>query len=322
MVEKDASHFTFSNAYFETLVGACPDAIIGINRKGNITIFNEAAELLTGWKAEEVLNRMHVTRLYHPPESARLVKKEIYRAGKDGVGKAKNIEVSMKTREGHIVPIMLSAVVLRENDTEVGSVGFFHDLTHTKKLEEISITDDLTGLHNRHHFHSALAKEMERSTRYQRPLTLIYLDLDNCKPFNDNFGHNQGDKILRLVGKCAQQLLRTQDDAFRLGGDEFALLLVETDLPSGTLVAERFRQSFNAQWFETMSTAGKKLGPISISIGVAQYYSKDTKGDPGENADNLVMRADMAMYEAKRNGGDRVVKAGPYIGKQDASHDE
>lgn len=317
MPKHNAYSFPFKRDYFKTLVNACPDAIIGINRKGDITIFNEAAEKMTGWQSDEVIHRMHVTDLYHPPEIARKVKKVIYLADEDGVGQTRNIEVTMKTREGKLVPIMLSAVVLIENDVEVGSVGFFHDLTRTKQLEEISITDDLTGLHNRHHFHSVLAKEMERSTRYQRPLTLVYLDLDNFKPFNDNFGHNQGDKILRLVGQCARQLLRTQDDAFRLGGDEFALLLVETDLRSGALVAERFRQAFNDQWFKAVSSTGKQLGPISISIGVAQFHSKKDNGDPGENADNLVMRADMAMYEGKRAGGDQVVKAASHIGEKE-----
>jgi diguanylate cyclase (GGDEF)-like protein/PAS domain S-box-containing protein len=313
---KKKSPIHLNKDFCEALVGLCPDAIIGIDRKGRITIFNEAAEELTGYTAAEVVNTLHVTQLYHPPETARQIKKLIYRPDRDGVGRARNIEVTLKTRKGQLVPILVSAAVLFDNDTEVGSLGYFHDLTHTKHLEEISITDNLTGLHNRHNFHSVLAKELERSTRYHRPLTLVYLDLDNFKPFNDNFGHSLGDNILRLVGKCTRQLLRTQDDAFRLGGDEFALLLVETDLDSGTLVAERFRQAFNEQWSRAMSATAKHTGPISISIGLAQYNFRNDRDEPGENADNLLMRADMAMYEAKRAGGNRVVRAGPYIGEK------
>lgn len=319
MASNGGGHFTLNKAYFKTLVGLCPDAIIGINRKGIISIFNEAAEKLTGWHAHEVLNHMHVTRLYDPPETARKIKKLIYRQDKDGVGQIRNIEVTLSNREGQQVPIMLSAVALFDSDQEVGSVGYFHDLTRTKQLEKISITDNLTGLHNRHHFHSVLAKELERSTRYDRPLTLIYMDLDNFKPFNDHFGHNQGDNILRLVGHCARLLLRIQDTAFRLGGDEFALLLVETDLESGALVAERYRRAFNEQLYQTLSATGREMASVSISIGIAQYHCKDNKGDPGENADNLVMRADMAMYEAKREGGDRVIKALTFIGKKEPS---
>ena len=302
--------------YFESLVALSPDAIIGINRQGMVTLFNEAAENLTGWRMNAVLNKMHVTNLYDTPERARKVKKMIYRPEYGGVGRLKNMEVALKTREGRTVPIMLSAIVFIKQGREIGSVGFFHDLTRTKQLEEISITDELTGLHNRHHFYAVLAKELERSIRYNRPLTLLYLDLDNFKPFNDHFGHAQGDDILRLVGKCATNLLRIQDDAFRLGGDEFALLLVETDLDAGVLVADRFRKSFNEQWFKIISSKGKKLSPVSLSLGVAQYRNDDENGNKRENADNLVKRADMAMYEAKRAGGDRVVKAKSYIGKE------
>lgn len=321
MASTSGSQFPLNKASFKTLVDLCPDAIIAINRKGVITIFNEAAEHLTGWQADKILNRLHVTELYHPPETARLVKKLIYHPDKDVVGQVKNVEVRLKTRDGQLVPIMLSAVALHENDQEVGSVGFFHDLTRTKELERISITDDLTGLHNRHHFYTVLAEELERSTRYDRPLTLIYMDLDNFKTFNDQCGHNQGDNMLRLVGHCARQLLRTQDTAFRLGGDEFGLLLVETDLASGALVAERFRQAFNDQWFQSMTVAGNDVGPISISIGLAQYHHRGPNGEPGEDADNLVMRADMAMYEGKRKGGNQVVNAKPPPDKSREPHD-
>lgn len=307
------SDFILKEDFFERIVGLCPDAIIGINRQGVVTIFNEAAENMTGWKREEVLGKMMVTRFYHPPVLARVVKKMMYSPERSGVGQVKNMEVTVTTRDGHTVPIMLSAVLLFENGVEVGSVGFFHDLTRTRQLEEISITDDLTGLHNRHHFQSVLESELERSLRYNRPLTLLYVDIDDFKPFNDKFGHIEGDQVLRLVGKCARQLLRTQDDAFRLGGDEFALLLVETDLESGVRVAERFHKSFNEQWFKTMTARGKGYEPISLSLGVAEYHNQHGMGLPIESADDFVGRADMAMYAAKRTGGaNRVGKAPPY----------
>ncbi len=306
--------FVLKEDYFKRIVGLCPDAIIGINRQGVVTIFNEAAENLTGWKSDEVLGKMKVSQFYHPTSQARLVKKLMYNPDSSGVGQVKNVEVAVNTRDGNTVPIMLSAVVLQEDGVEVGSVGFFHDLTRTRQLEQISITDDLTGLHNRYHFHSVLAAELERSLRYSRPLTLLYMDIDGFKPFNDKFGHIEGDNVLRLVGKCARQLLRTQDDAFRLGGDEFALLLVETDLEAGALVAARFHKAFDKQWLKTMSARGKAfVAPVSLSLGVAEYHTEHGMGLPVESADNLVKRADMAMYAAKRSEGDHcVVKASPY----------
>lgn len=308
--------FIFKEDFFKTLIGHCPDAVIGANRSGTITIFNQAAEMLTGWTAKEVVGKMHVSEIYHPPVVARQVKKSIYQADKNGVGCVKNLEVKLKTRMGKIVPIMLSAVLLRDHETEVGSVGFFHDLTRTKKLEEISITDNLTRLYNRYYFHSILALELGRSERYIRPLSLVYFDLDNFKPFNDCFGHQEGDHVLRLVGRCCRLVLRTQDYAFRVGGDEFSLLLVETELADGVQVAERFRTTFNTQWSQNMPLADKKLKPITLSLGVAEYQrGNDELNDTGESGDYLIKRADMAMYEAKRAGGNRTVKAGSFIGE-------
>ena len=296
-------------AYFEALVAFCPDAIIGINRKGIVTLFNEAAENLTGWHCLEVLNKLHVTQLYYPPELARHIKKMIYLPNLGGPGRLKNLEVTLKTKENRTIPILLSAMVLIKKGKEIGSIGFFHDLTRTKHLEEISISDDLTGLHNRYHFYSVLAKEMDRSVRYSRPLSLVYLDLDNFKPFNDNYGHAQGDAILRLVGNCARQLLRVQDTAFRVGGDELALVLIETDLDGARQVADRLRAAFNEQWRTVMSVKDLKLNPVSLSIGVAQYHLEEKDNLPSEDVDNFVKRADMAMYQAKRAGGNCVVKA-------------
>jgi diguanylate cyclase (GGDEF)-like protein/PAS domain S-box-containing protein len=307
--------FKFKRDFFKTLVGHCPDAIIGANRAGIITIFNQAAEALTGWTAKEVMGKMHVSELYHPPVVARQIKKSIYKADKDGVGCVKNLEVKLKTREGHIVPIMLSAVLLKDNQTEVGSVGFFHDLTRTKKLEEISITDNLTKLYNRYYFHAILALELGRSERYVRPLSLVYFDLDNFKPFNDRFGHPEGDHMLRLVGLCCRMVLRTQDYAFRVGGDEFSLLLVETELVDGVQVAERFRMTFNEHWNQSMPPAGKKLKPVTLSLGVAEYQRGNGSDEMAESGEYLIKRADMAMYEAKRAGGNRTVRARSFIGE-------
>lgn len=315
MTDFSITHVAFKQANFQILVDLCPDAIIGINRQGLVTIFNEAAEIITGWPAAEVVGKLHVTQLYHPPQLARQVKKAIYSTSDESVGRVRNMEVTIKTRTGSEIPVLLSAVVLEEDGVEVGSVGYFHDLTRTKKLERISITDTLTGLYNRYHFHTVLDRELGRSERYHRALTLVYLDLDKFKPFNDTFGHPEGDNVLRLVGRCCRQILRTQDPGFRIGGDEFALLLVETDLEGGYLVAERFRHSFNKQWLQNISDKNQKLPPISLSMGVAQHNQEQLPNGENENADNLIRRADMAMYEAKRAGGNRVVTAGAYIGK-------
>jgi len=303
-----------SKDFLDKLVLMCPDGIIGVNREGTVIIFNEAAEKLTGLNAEGVLGKVSITDVYHYPELARDIKKKLYSPNNGGVGRVDGIEVYVKGSGGQKVPIRLSASLLNENGKEIGSVGFFHDLTERKQLEEElrrrSITDSLTGLYNRRHFHTILGDEVKRSGRYNRQLTLAYFDLDNFKPFNDNYGHQEGDNILRLVGESMKAMLRSTDYAFRVGGDEFAFLMVETDLEHGAPALERFRTIFNEKWPVRMSYLGSKLKPVTMSIGVAQLAIN-------EKSDKLQLRADLAMYEAKSAGGNCTVRASEEIGVKD-----
>jgi diguanylate cyclase (GGDEF)-like protein/PAS domain S-box-containing protein len=300
-----------SKDFLDNLVLTCPDGIIGVNREGTVIIFNEAAEKLTGMSSKDVLGKVSITDVYHPPELARDIKKKLYSPEHGGVGRVDGIEVYVKGVDCEKIPIRLSAILLTENGKEIGSVGFFHDLTQRKQLEEelrrLSITDALTELYNRRHFHTVLSDEVTRSARYDRRLTLAFFDLDNFKPFNDTYGHQEGDNILRLVSKSMKGMLRSTDYAFRVGGDEFAFLMVETDLENGAPVLERFRTNFNEQWPSRMSYLGSKLKPVTMSIGVAQLADK-------EKSDKFQLRADLAMYEAKGAGGDCTVRAGEEIG--------
>ncbi len=292
------------------LIASCPDGIIGVNRAGIVIIFNQAAERLTGLKAEQVLGKLSITEVYDPPDLARQVKKALYTGDYGPVGVVDGMEVEVKDVEGRTIPIRLSASLLSDEGDEIGSVGFFHDLTVAKEMERElrrrSITDSLTDLFNRRHFHTTLSLEVDRSARYNRPLSLAFFDLDRFKPFNDTYGHQEGDNILRMVSQVMDQGLRNLDQAFRLGGDEFGFILVETNADQGRLAMERFRQSFNQQWRSKMRYLGDDLLAVTLSIGVAQLA-------PGESGDQLIRRADLAMYEAKKDGGDRTVKARPEI---------
>lgn len=295
------------------LVETCPDGIIGIDRGGTVTIFNAAAEKLTGRKASDVVGKMSIQAVYGDPDLARKIKKDIYGPDHGGPGRVEGLEVTVKDVEGKNIPIRLSATLIFEGDEEIGSVGFFHDLTDRKAMEEelrkSAITDSLTGLYNRRQFHLTLTEEMARAKRYGGPLTLAMFDLDHFKPFNDTFGHLEGDAILRLVAECIGSAFRSTDQAFRLGGDEFAILLVETALANGGRVMERFQAYFSETWERKMSYLGRKLRPVTMSIGVAQLAGE-------EQSDKFQLRADLAMYEAKNAGGNRIVLAGEQIGME------
>lgn len=295
----------------KNIVALCPDGIIGIDRKGIVVVFNRAAEELTGYEREEVIGKLHVTQLYHPRDLARQIKKKICSPGNGKPGSLEDLEVAVMTKQGRVVPVALSATLIFKGGEEIGSVGFLHDLTSREEMEgilrELSITDGLTGLFNHRHFHSVLERELARATRYNRPLSLIMLDLDNFKRCNDLLGHLAGDNVLRLVGDTARTVLRAADHAFRYGGDEFTILLPETDLPSALTVAEKLRQEFKARCPYHVSTDRAKAREVTLSLGVAE-------ANPEEGPESLIRRADMAMYEAKRAGGDATMEAGARIG--------
>lgn len=310
MMEKD---FLDAKHILDAVVPLCPDGIIGINREGTVVIFNDSAENLTGYAKAEVIGKLHITDIYHPPDLGRKIKKKLHSPKYGGPGKLQALEVEVATKEKAKVPIRLSATLIHKQGQEIGSVGFFHDLTAERKLEgelrRLSITDSLTGLFNRRHFHSVLSHELARAKRYHRPLSLIMFDLDHFKQCNDQLGHLEGDNILRLVSSSAQETLRISDMAFRYGGDEFLFLLPETDLTSAVIVAEKFRKYFNAACPYRISLEEEDAAEsVTLSLGVAQAR-------PADDVDSLNKRADMAMYEAKAKGGDCTVKAEHAIGE-------
>ena len=166
-----------------------------------------------------------------------------------------------------------------------------------QKYMELSIKDELTQLYNSRHFKDSLTTEVERSLRYNHPLSILLLDIDNFKHYNDRYGHLAGNKVLVVLGQVIQESIRCTDLAFRYGGEEFTVILTETEVEGAQVVAERIRERFEAQAF---SPKPDEIIHNSVSIGLTQYKLK-------EDVKSLVQRADMAMYAAKRKGKNRVV---------------
>lgn len=159
------------------------------------------------------------------------------------------------------------------------------------ELLYLSIHDGLTGLFNRRYLYQKLQEEVERAKRQRRHLALIILDVDRFKDYNDSHGHLDGDQVLVTLGSIINSSIRQNvDTAYRYGGDEFAVLLIETNLEQASKVAERIRSSFESRHIDN----------CTLSLGVAGLnVEKDTMED-------LIRKADEAMYRAKRAGGNRV----------------
>ena len=165
-----------------------------------------------------------------------------------------------------------------------------------KKLQRLTIEDQLTGLYNSRHLFDQLDKEITRADRYFYSISLMFIDVDNFKSINDTYGHMIGDKILSLSGQRIKACLRSSDTAYRFAGDEFTILLPETKLSDAKIVGDRILAEF-AQ--DSLTIDENKITKFTLSIGIAEYQRK-------EGLEQFLHRADRIMYEAKKCEGNSI----------------
>jgi diguanylate cyclase (GGDEF)-like protein len=165
-----------------------------------------------------------------------------------------------------------------------------------KKIQRLAITDSLTDIYNRRHLFVLGQREFNRARRFKRPLSVIFIDIDHFKEVNDRYGHRVGDQVLTLITRTIQEHIRDIDVMGRYGGEEFLLFIPEVDLETSRHIAERIRSSVE----RALTNSRFSRPPVTISLGVVAL----TDDIPSLTA--LVARADAAMYEAKRDGRNRV----------------
>jgi diguanylate cyclase (GGDEF)-like protein len=194
----------------------------------------------------------------------------------------------------------LDVAAQRVYDLENNPVGFLcvaRDVTEAvllhQRLEALSITDDLTGLFNQRRFFSALAGEIERSRRFNRTFSLCFFDLDGLKQYNDSRGHVRGDQALRETAALFRSLVRASVDmCFRYGGDEFTIMMPETTRHEARIVTERILRHLSSHFSDE----------ITASVGIAEFSL-------AMEPEQLIEKADLAMYKAKSLGGNRIIVA-------------
>jgi diguanylate cyclase (GGDEF)-like protein len=192
----------------------------------------------------------------------------------------------------------------------IGAIETLQDITDHKRAEEelrqseqryreMSITDSLTKLYNSRHFFRQLVYEVERAARYEIPLSLLLLDIDNFKSYNDTYGHPAGDKVLKALSAVIRKELRGSDTAYRYGGEEFTVIFPDSEGIDALAAAERLRKRFERL---VLSPEKGARVTMTVSIGVSQYIRD-------EEASSFLERADMAMYRAKKQGKNRTLLA-------------
>ena len=211
-----------------------------------------------------------------------------------------DVPVSGRSEVGYLTEVFNDMVArLRQGREELAAIN---ETLRQKNFElhEISIRDSLTGLYNRKHLMETLDKEVSRSQRHSHSFSLLVIDIDHFKKYNDTYGHLAGDEVLRRLAAVFTESIRSSDYAARYGGEEFIIILPETGAGQGVEAVERIRHKMAEERFGGEDESIK----VTISVGVASYPEN------GEDAETVIRNADAALYEAKELGRNRVVLAG------------
>lgn len=266
------------------------DAYISVDEQGAVLDWNRAAETMFGWSRQAALTRL-ITQLIFPKGLPR------------GDGQVPLIGIAQRD-DGSELPVEVRVKELVIDGYERRSL-FIHDITERKQLERLrdkqAREDVLTKLPNRRALDERLPAAMALARRSQKPLAVLFMDLDGFKAINDTHGHAMGDNMLRLIAKRLAQSVRETDYVARWAGDEFVLLLDGSDPTAIEPWAKKL-----VQVIEEPMAAGDAALNVSVSIGVAVYLPASV-----ETANELLKRADVAMYDAKRFGKAQVRIAQP-----------
>ena len=288
----------------KTLINAIPAPIFYKNEHGIYTGCNAHFEAYLGRRPDEIVGQS-VYGL-SPPELAKVYEK----ADRDLMdqGGAQVYETSVVHADGSEHDVMFHKAVYNKSNGDVGGIiGVILDISERKELERklqaLASLDDLTQLPNRRELDNNLNQALARTARSDSPLALLFIDMDGFKVVNDDFGHEAGDEVLKLIAERIKGLLRKSDIAGRMGGDEFAVILEgNINLESTTLVAEKLLKALAAPYEVPANGSGKtRTAHISASIGIA-FAPQD-----GADLKTLLANADASMYAAKAQGKNRFV---------------
>lgn len=311
-----------SEEKFRQIATAAQDAIIIMDNDGRIAYWNPAAERIFGHTHEEAMGKelhafLGAARYYEAYGKA----SQRFRFTGEGAAIGKTLELAAVRKDGTEFPIDLSVSAVRLGD-KWSAVGIMRDITERKRMEaqlkaslaekevlvqslnELATHDGLTGLYNHRTFYALLEDELARAIRFDRPVSLLMLDIDHFKRVNDVHGHLAGDAVLKGLSELLGRRARAIDRVCRYGGEEITVILPEINLDAAVNVAERLRARVEAQPFDV--NAGAPLH-ITVSIGVASFPAH------ADSAQALVAAADAALYAAKQGGRNRISRYEPAL---------
>jgi len=288
---------------------------------------SSSVQNLLGHSAEELLNK-HVSTVLTPSammaiESITPERIKRFLAG-DKTSVTELYQLDHVHKDGSIIVVEVSSTFVMNENATIEAIGVTRNITERKKAEDdlrlansslqiahkelqqlfeyeqiLARTDGLTRLYNRRYFFELAAREFNSAIRYQRPLTLIIFDVDGFKQANDTFGHDFGDRTLVEVSKTANLQVREVDILARYGGDEFTILLPETNVEQAFLIAERIRKAVADVYID--------MGGFSTFVTISMGISELSFEPQDQSIEDMIRRADQALYQAKQQGRNKVV---------------
>jgi len=260
--------------------------------KGTITYASEAFCAISGYSKAELIGKNH--RIVRHKDMPKKLYKELW----ESITQEKAWEGEIKNRKKDGTHYWIYAHIEPTYDRTGKHIGYRairQDITDKKRIQELSITDQLTKLYNRLKIDEVFTHEIAQAKRYATPLSIIMMDLDHFKSVNDTYGHQVGDEVLISLAKILLSQSRQADIVGRWGGEEFIIIAPNIDLNKAGEFAQKLRTTIAAHPFD-------QVGYKSASFGVSGYIDGDTQ-------ESMVKRADGALYQAKERGRDQVVLA-------------
>lgn len=303
-IGRDKEVLRLSEERFRTMVENGNDIISIITPAGKVQFISSSIKPVLGFEPDEMIGK-GINDLIDPAEQAKAIGALADALAHPGGEALEQYEFRMKHKDGSYRDIELVGRNLTGNPMVGGIVLNGRDITKRKLLESELVRhahiDVLTGLNNRRYFFELAEQELARTKRHGTQLALLMLDVDNFKSVNDTYGHHVGDTVLQKLSEICLQTLRNIDKVGRIGGEEFAILLPETNSAQGLEVAERLRLAI-AGAAVPLEQGG--FVHFTVSVGTAIHIATDV------TIDDMLKRADAALYAAKDMGRNRVCQGG------------
>ncbi|MBN1763738.1 MAG: sensor domain-containing diguanylate cyclase, partial [Sedimentisphaerales bacterium] len=294
--------------FHKTLLDSIFDAVYVVDALGNIIYWNHCCARITGYEAPEMIGQRFTDSPF-----ASMDQHENFLGNHQG-GVALVLENGMsgtwkgfvRRKNGQRLPIEAHIAPMRSDEEQIlGAVVVFRDISAFVALEDahrqllqMSRKDQLTSMFNRGAISDVLKAEFDRASRYEQPLSVVMVDIDFFKRINDRYGHDAGDKVLAKIGSILTHNMRKPDMVGRWGGEEFLIITPNSQASAAAKLAQRIRK-----YIAEIPVSLDVPEPVTASFGIAQLLPDDT------SPDQMLYRADMAMYQAKEHGRNQVVIA-------------